>query len=75
MAQGVDAHFHAGDRPAVSTDCWQSALLRAFFFFAKDIQAAKHMIALLLVNEMRNLGDMKHSNPPQGWRNAPYWLI
>ena len=37
------------------------------FFFAKDIQAAKHMIALLLVNEMRNLGDMKHSDPPQGW--------
>ena len=35
--------------------------------FAKDIQEAKHMIALLLVNEMRNFGDIKHSDPPQGW--------
>ena len=32
--------------------------------FAKDIQEAKHMIALLLVNDVRNLGDMKHTDSP-----------
>ena len=34
---------------------------------AKDSQEAKHMIALLLVNDLRNLGDLRHTDPPQEW--------
>ena len=35
--------------------------------YTKDGQEAKHMIALLLVNDVRNLGDMRHTDPPQEW--------
>ena len=34
---------------------------------AQDLQEAKRIIALLLVNELRNLGDLRHADPPHGW--------
>ena len=34
---------------------------------AQDLQVAKRIIAFLLVNELRNLGDLRHADPPHEW--------
>ena len=64
LAQRADAHFHAGEVPAVFT---AGSQYYSLCVYAKDIQEAKHMIAFLLVNDLRNLGDMRHTDPPQEW--------
>ena len=45
----------------------QCAKLLSIFVLAQDLPEAKRIIALLLVNELRNLGDLRHADPPHGW--------
>ena len=45
----------------------QCAMLASMLVLAQDLREAKRIIALLLVNELRNLGDLRHADPPHGW--------
>ena len=63
LAQGASAHCHAGSCQLHQ----QCAKFSSIFVLAQDLQEAKRIIALLLVNELRNLGDLRHADPPHGW--------
>ena len=45
----------------------QCAKFLSTLVLAQDLQVAKRIIALLLVNELRNLGDLRHADPPPEW--------
>ena len=45
----------------------QCAQFLSVLVLAQDLQVAKRIIALLLVNELRNLGDLRHADPPHEW--------
>ena len=45
----------------------QCAKFLSALALAQDLQVAKRIIALLLVNELRNLGDLRHADPPHEW--------
>ena len=45
----------------------QCAKFLCMLVLAQDLREAKRIIALLLVNELRNLGDLRHADPPHGW--------
>jgi len=45
----------------------QCAKFLSMLVLAQDLREAKRIIALLLVNELRNLSDLRHADPPHGW--------